>query len=166
MTLGHPFQIDWQSFQIAQWTFQDCLESLSIVDKFCHTFSCLSHKGTKPLSMMEIKSASWGSWFAPWPRQSELTPRIHYVQATSSAGHGASTLALKPMGGVKKPPDSKHQCLHKMVTCNLYRVWIIKKTSMCLLLLFYEKKSTTDEFLVKIFMRWWTMFVPCLWFCF
>ena len=28
----------------------------------------------------------------------EVTPRIHYVQATESTGDGASTLALKPMG--------------------------------------------------------------------
>ena len=38
----------------------------------------------------------------PWPGQSELTPRIHYVQVTGGAGNGASTLALKPMGGVNR----------------------------------------------------------------
>ena len=32
-------------------------------------------------------------WFVPWPGQSELTPRIHYVQATSNVGNGTSTLA-------------------------------------------------------------------------
>ena len=36
------------------------------------------------------------------PGKSELTLRIHYVQATESAGHGASILALKPMGGVNQ----------------------------------------------------------------
>ena len=35
-----------------------------------------------------------------WPGKSELTPRIHYMQATESTGDGASTLALKPKGGV------------------------------------------------------------------
>ena len=42
------------------------------------------------------------SWFAHQPGQLELTPRIHYVQVTSSAGDGASTLALKPMARVNR----------------------------------------------------------------
>ena len=52
-----------------------------------------------------------------WP---ELTWRIHYAQATSSAdtGNGASTLALKPMGRVSLSPKREHQWLHKMVTCH------------------------------------------------
>ena len=37
----------------------------------------------------------------------ELTLRIHYVQTTSSAGNGASTLALKPMGGVNQSPKQR-----------------------------------------------------------
>ena len=41
-----------------------------------------------------------GSWFVPRPRQLKLTPRIHYAQLASSAGNAASTLTLKPMGGV------------------------------------------------------------------
>ena len=32
---------------------------------------------------------------------------IHYVQATSSTGDGASTLALKPMGGVNQSPKQR-----------------------------------------------------------
>ena len=35
-----------------------------------------------------------------WPGQSELTLRIHYVQAAESAGDGISTLGLKLTGGV------------------------------------------------------------------
>ena len=34
--------------------------------------------------------------------KSELTHRIHYAQVISSTGNGASTLALKPMGGVNQ----------------------------------------------------------------
>ena len=37
----------------------------------------------------------------------ELTTRIDYVKATESAGDGASTLALKPMGGVNQSPKQK-----------------------------------------------------------
>ena len=38
----------------------------------------------------------------PWPGQSEdlRTLRIHDVEVTENAGNGASTLALKPIGGV------------------------------------------------------------------
>ena len=43
----------------------------------------------------------------PWPRKSELTPRIHYGQVTESAGNGVSTLTLKPMGGVNWSPKQR-----------------------------------------------------------
>ena len=39
-----------------------------------------------------------------WSGQSELTPRIHYVQVTESTGNGASTLALKSMARVNRSP--------------------------------------------------------------
>ena len=46
-------------------------------------------------------------WTRPWLGKSKLTPRIHYVQVTESAGNGASTLALKPMGGVNWSPKQR-----------------------------------------------------------
>ena len=45
--------------------------------------------------------ARWVVWSPAWP---QLTPMIHYTQATSSTGDGASTLALKPMGRVNRSP--------------------------------------------------------------
>ena len=39
-----------------------------------------------------------------WP---ELTLSIYYAQVTSSTGNGASTLALKPMGGVNQSPKQR-----------------------------------------------------------
>ena len=42
-----------------------------------------------------------------WPGQSELTPRIHYVQATESAGDGACTLPLKPYGWSQLKPKTE-----------------------------------------------------------
>ena len=58
---------------------------------------------------MDSRSAQHarGSWFVPQPRQSQLTPRIHYVQASSSASHDGSTLDLKPMGGVNPNPKQR-----------------------------------------------------------
>ena len=42
-----------------------------------------------------------------WPGKSEWTLRIHYVQVIESAGYGASTLALTPMGGVNQSPKQR-----------------------------------------------------------
>ena len=58
VTLDHPIEIDWQSFQIGQWIFQDYLQSLSIADKFCHTLGCLSQLRTKTLDMVVPKFVS------------------------------------------------------------------------------------------------------------
>ena len=76
-----------------------------------------------------------GSGFEPSAGKSELTPRIHYMRATSGASDDASNLALKPMGGVNRNPK---QWLHKMVICNRKKKKIKK-----------EKKSAVADSVIS-----------------
>ena len=102
----HPMQIKFRSASragIAQSVEHQALGREVLGLNLASASSPRSDIGSHSSSSLTIPMCKIGT--RPSLGKSELTLRIHYTQATAS--DGASTLALKPMGGVNRSPKQR-----------------------------------------------------------